>query len=77
MGGLLGHVVAGVDAVAGDVVCPGSPDGQRIAVEVLQVIAQGPQHEQRLLHTSARITVLAFMDSVDRQTGSVVLETTK
>lgn len=46
LGSLFGEVVAGVDAVTGDVVGPVAPDHHGVAVELFKVVAGGPQDEQ-------------------------------
>jgi hypothetical protein len=39
-------MVPRVDAVAADVVGPVSPDHERVAVEILEIISLGPQDQQ-------------------------------
>jgi len=47
-------VVAAVDGLAAEVTGPVTPDGQRVAVEVFQVVSSGSQEEQRAVDPPAR-----------------------
>jgi hypothetical protein len=67
-------VVAGVDAVAADVVRPPAPDLKRVAVELLKVVPERPQDQRRAADEVAGVPVLLLVPSVDGQAGPVVLQ---
>jgi len=45
IGGVFGHVVTAMDGQSLQVRRPGLPDGQDVAVELLQVLISGPGHQ--------------------------------
>src|SRR5829696_4619743 len=69
----LGYVVAGLDRAAAQVVRPRAPDLERVAVQLLHVVARRPEHEHRALNMSARTTVRVVVRAVDPEPGPVVL----
>lgn len=71
--GLFSDVVAGVDAVSGNVFGPVLPYRQGVAVEVLQVVVERPQHQQRLLNPASGCPIGPLVVSIDGQSGAVVL----
>ena len=60
--------------MAAHVAGPFSPDRKRVAVEILKVVALGPQHQQRRPETVARSPVGLLVLPVDGETGAVVLD---
>lgn len=60
--------------MAPHVVRPVAPDGQRVAEELLQVVALRPQHEERDGEPAPGGAVGLLVLAVDREPGPVVLE---
>src|SRR5947209_9235760 len=65
--------MAAVDGLAADVVRPGPPDRERVAVLVFEVVAAGPQEQQRAADPAARGAVGLVVLPVEAKTGAVVL----
>src|SRR5438067_7998109 len=73
-GGFLGNVVAAVDGLPADVVGPIAPYGERVAVQVLQVVLGGPQEQQRAADPAPGRLVGVVVLTVDAQSRAVVLD---
>ena len=71
---LLGHVVPAVEPAPPQVVGPGSPHRQHVAVQLRRSSPVGPQHQRRAGDAAARLPVRRIVRAVDREPGPVVLE---
>jgi hypothetical protein len=70
---LFGDVIAAVDGLAADVDGPVAPDGERVAVEIFEVVPGRPQEQQRRLDPPARGAIGLVVLPVDAESGAVVL----
>src|SRR5436190_5339855 len=66
--------MAGPPGVAPQVIRPGSPDLERVAVQVSEVVVSGPQDEHWHRQLPARGHVRLVRLAIDAQPGSVVLD---
>jgi hypothetical protein len=69
-----GAPASSAGAVQAAVAGPVSPDHERIAVEILEIVALGPQHEQRRPEAVSSSSVGFLVPPVNGKTGPVVLK---
>src|SRR4051794_14371359 len=72
--GVLGEVVTAVDPVTAHVVGPTAPDREDVPVQLDEVVARGPEDEERARDAAAGGAILLVVAAVDPEAGAVVLE---